>query len=61
MWHKLKEYLRAKVKPKNQSELVEGIKAFWATVDQAKCRKYIGHLKKVIPRVIEFKGDATGY
>ena len=49
------------MKPKNQSELVEGIKAFWGTVGQAKCRIYIGHIKKVIPRVIELKGDATGY
>ena len=46
MWRELKEYLRAKVKPKHQSELIN------ATVDQAKCRKYIGHLRKVIPRVI---------
>ena len=26
-----------------------------------KCWKYIQHLRKVIPRVIELKGDATGY
>ena len=25
------------------------------------CAKYIGHLKKVIPKAIELKGDATGY
>ena len=61
MWHELKEHLRAKVKPKTQLELVEGIKAFWSTVSRAKCRKYIGHLKRVIPRVIELKGDATGF
>lgn len=61
LWHELKEHLRAKVKPKNQSELVEGIKGFWSTVNRAKCKKYIRHLKKVIPRVIELNGDATGY
>ena len=27
--------------------------AIWETVDQAKCEKYIGHLQKVIPKVIE--------
>ena len=58
MWHELKEHLRARVKPKNQMELVEGIKSFWATVGPAKCRKHVGHLKKVIPKVIELKGDA---
>lgn len=61
LWHELKEHLRAKVKPRNQNELVAGIKSFWTTVDSAKCTKYIHHLKKVIPRVIEMQGDATGY
>ena len=61
MWHELKEYLRREVKPRNKSELVDGIGAFWRTVDKSKCCKYINHLKKVIPRVIELEGDATGY
>ena len=33
--------------------------AIWATVDQAKCEKYIGHLQKVIPKMIELEGSAT--
>lgn len=61
MWHELKEFLRREIKPKTKEELVDGILKFWATVDTAKCCKYIGHLKKVIPRVIELQGDATGY
>lgn len=61
VWHELKEHLRSRVKPKNLSELISGIKSFWTTVDIPKCRKYIGHLRKVIPRVIELQGDATGY
>ena len=60
LWHELKEYQRREVKPKTKDELVSGILEFWNTVD-AKCRKYIGHLRKVIPRVIEVNGDATGY
>ena len=59
--HELKEYIRREVKPKHKEELVEGIKTFWATVNIAKCKMYIGHLRKVIPKVIELKGDATGY
>ena len=27
----------------------------------AKCQKYIGHLNKVIPKVIEMNGEATGF
>ena len=61
LWHELKEFLRARVKPRNQEELIEGIKSFWATVTPEKCCKYIGHLNKVIPKVIELEGDAKGY
>ncbi len=57
----MKEYMRREVKPKTKDELVGGIEEFWKTVDVAKCGKCIGHLKKVIPKVIELKGAATGY
>ena len=60
-WHELKEYIRHEVKSKMKAELVNGILAFWKTVDVAKCTKYINHLRKVIPRVIELEGKATGY
>ena len=49
------------MKPKRKEELVDGIRAFWETMDVAKCRKYIGHLQKVIPAVIEQEGNATGF
>ena len=46
MWHELKEYIRREVKLKTKEELIDGIKAFWSTVDIEKCRKYIRHLLK---------------
>ena len=61
LWHELKEFIRREVKPKTKDELVEGISNFWSTVDTAKCRKYIGHLRKVLLKVIELNGNATGY
>ena len=61
LWHELKEYLRREVKPRTKQELIDGVLAFWDTVSIAKCRKYIHHLVKVIPRVIEVNGNATGY
>ena len=61
LWHELKEYIRREVKPKAKEELIQGIVKFWGTVDKNKCLKYIGHLKKVIPKVIEMEGAATGY
>ena len=61
LWHELKEFIRREVKPISQQKLADGIKEFWSTVDVAKCRKYISHLRKVIPKVIELKGAATCY
>ena len=61
LWHELKEFMRREVKPKCQQELVDGIKDFRSTMDVSKCQRYICHLKKVILRVIEIKGEATGY
>ena len=61
LWHELKEFIRREGKPENKAELVEGIKRFWLTVDVTKCQKYIRHLRKVIPGIIEVNGNATGY
>ena len=52
LWHELKLYIAKNAKPRTKDELVAGIRAFWHTVDAAKCTKYINHLKKVIPIVI---------
>ena len=57
LWHELKQYIHREAK----QELVDGIKAFWQTVDIEKCKKCINHLKKVFPRVIELNSAASGY
>ena len=49
------------MKPKTIEELVDGIKQFWKTVTVQKCLKYINHLRKEIPKVIELEGAVTGY
>ena len=61
LWDELKEFIRREVKPTTKAELVSGIEQFWKTVDVAKCTKYIRHLRKVLPKVIEVNGNATGY
>lgn len=61
VWHELKEYLQREVKPKCKQELINGIEQFWSTVDVPKCRKYIRHLRKVVPKVIEMQDGPTGY
>ena len=52
-----KEYrgIRREIKPKTKDEIVQGIVKFWDTVTIEKCNRYINHLKKVIPRVIELE------
>lgn len=61
LWHELKEFIRREIKPKNKEELITGIVTFWDSVDMVKCCRYINHLKKVIPKVIEVRGEPTGY
>ena len=61
VWHELKEYIRREVKPSTKAELTGGINEFWRSVDVKKCQKYIGHLRKVLPKVIEVEGGPTGY
>ena len=61
LWHEVKEFIRREVKPTSKQELIDGILSFWDTVDVDKCLTYINHLRKVLPKVIEKKGSATGY
>ncbi len=61
VWHEMKPYSRTMAKLRNKEELLLAIQAFWATVTPEKCNRHIGHLKKVIAKVIELNRDATGY
>ena len=58
LWHGLKHFMWTTVKPHNKEELIQGIKTFWATVTVC---KYIDHLLKVIPKLLEVNGEAAGY
>ena len=60
-WHELKQYLRNEKKPRKVDELSAGIEEFWATVKPDKCCRYIAHLKKVLPAIVEKEGRASGY
>ena len=62
VWHELKHHLRKVYKPTTKQQLLDGIQEFWSTkVTSQKCHKYIGHLRKVVPRVIEREGRATEF
>ena len=62
LWHKLKWYLRKHIKPSTKEELVAGIREFWtARMTKERCTRYIEHVRiKVVPRVVELGGAATG-
>ena len=61
VWGSMKNYLRSTAKPKNTQELRTGIKAFWKTMTPEVCKRYVGHLRKVIPKVIQVDGAPSGY
>ena len=61
VWGTMKNYLRTTAKPKNTQELIHGIKSFWKTLTPEVCKRYVGHLRKVIPKVIEVQGEPSGY
>ena len=61
VWGSMKQYLRTAYKPKNLEELRAGIKRFWITLTPDVCKRYIGHLQKVMPKIVELQGEPSGY
>ena len=61
LWHEIKERLRNDIKPRTKEELLDGLNEVWGSITPEKCRRYISHLRKVIPKVIERNGKASGY
>ena len=61
VWGPMKTYLRDKVKPHNKKTLIEGMQSFWLTLTPEVCKRYILHLKRVVPKVIEEGGGPSGF
>ena len=61
IWGSLKQYLRNTYKPRNLQELKNGIKQFWGTLTPEICQRYISHLDKVMPVVVQKEGNPSGY
>lgn len=60
VWSKLK-YEVSKQNPKNQKELMDSIIEVWEThLTREQCNRYIDHIYKVIPKVIEAEGGFSG-
>lgn len=61
VWGSLKQFLRTTYKPTDLHDLKEGIQRFWSSLTPEVCRRYIDHMKKVVPKVIELQGQPSGY
>lgn len=60
LWNEMKVFC-TKQRPKNKADLENALHAFWATLDVDKCRRYINHIHKVMPVVVEKNGDVSGF
>jgi len=60
VWHALKNNLPTTCKTKQQN-LIASITTFWNNITVADCNRYIDHLYKVMPVVLDKFGDASGY
>ncbi len=52
LWKELKDFVES---AKSKDELIQSILDFWAAVTPEKCQKYIVHIPKVLPIVVEKK------
>ena len=60
-WGSLKQFLRSSYKPTNLQQLMDGIEEFWQSLTPDVCRKYIQHLHKMMPKVVDVNGNPSGY
>ena len=61
VWGSLKQFLRTTYKPKDLNDLKQGIQHFWSSLTPEVYNRYINHLHKVVPKVIELQGEPSGY
>lgn len=61
VWHQMKEHIRKRVKPTTKDELIEGLKEAWELITVDLCNRYINHMYKVMPKVVEQDGGASGF
>ena len=61
VWHDLKVWLSNVWLPRTRAELIIGIQVFWRDVVTIEyCNSKIDHLQRVLHKVIDYIGRATG-
>ena len=58
LWKELKDSCEM---ARTKDDLLARIQEFWNSVTVDKCRKYIGHLPKVLPIVVAAEGGPSGH
>ena len=61
VWGSMQRFLRTEHKPKNLQKLKDGILLFWKQMTPSVCKKYIGHMHKVMKKVIEVNGEPSDF
>ena len=61
VWGSMKTFLRDKVNPKNFVELKRRIKAYWKSLTPETCSRYVNHLQKVMPDIIQEKRGPSNF
>ena len=60
VWSTMKYYV-SKDNPKNQEQLVNSIFKIWKShLTVTQCNRYIDHIFKVLPKVVEAEGGFSG-
>ena len=61
LWAEMKRYISSVVKPMVKQDLEDGLHQFWSALTPEKCSRYINHIHKVMPKVLECEGGPTGF
>ena len=62
VWHELKYFLNRVYKPRNEAQLIAGIRHLWRELlTQPKCSRYMDDKFRTIPAIILKHGEASGF
>ena len=60
LWHQMKHFIQT-TNPETKRKSCKASSHSRSTLTPERCYRYIEHLKKVMPTVIEVRGEGTGY
>ena len=62
VWGSMKEAIRNNYKPRTLPDLEEAVLHYWRTnMTPEVCSRYVSHIHRVLPAVVENQGQASGF